>query len=299
MSIDELRNSQRGEKRDLVTSANAHNGAMGRSYPAYRSQSIATVSEQPAVRPPLSPQELKGLHRVRVNRIIMRKRRQARVSKDMVPRIIATTIIVLAILTLLVSGSAGAGYAYYQRQLPLLNGIAQHSLFQTTRIYDRNGTLLYELYDHQENKGRRTYINYSDISPLLVNATVAAEDRTFWTNNGVDLNGIIRAAFSDAQSSQVVEGGSTVTQQLIKKEFFDGEPRTVQLKAEEALLATGLTQQYPKWKIMEMYLNTVYYGDLNYSAESAAEDFLGSSRSVIVLPASPLLDSSTWLRHQC
>ncbi len=219
MSIDELSNNGHEEKRDLLASANVNNGSMGRKYPAYRNQGIATVSEPVVVRPPLLPQELKALRRIRVNRIIMRKRRQARVPKDMVPRIVTTTVIVLALLTLLVSGSAGAGYAYYQTQLPLLTGIAQHSLFQTTRIYDRNGTLLYELYDHQENKGRRTYINYSDISPFLVNATIAAEDRTFWTNNGVDLNGIIRAAFSNAQSDQVVEGGSTVTQQLIKKEF--------------------------------------------------------------------------------
>jgi membrane peptidoglycan carboxypeptidase len=275
MSIDELSNNQHLQKEDFVAPANANNGAFNRNYARSRSQSLATISEQPAVKPPLSPQELKSLRRVHVNRMLMRKRRQARVSKDMVPRIVAVSVIIAALLTLLVSGSAGAGYAYYQTQLPLLNGIAQHSLFQTTRIYDRNGILLYELYDHQQNKGRRTYVNYDDISPFLVNATIAAEDRTFWTNNGVDFNGIIRAAFSNAQSNQVVEGGSTVTQQLIKKEFFDGQPRTIQLKAEEALLATGLTQQYPKWKIMEMYLNTVYYGDLNYSAEAAAEDFFG------------------------
>ncbi|HEY5004202.1 MAG TPA: transglycosylase domain-containing protein [Ktedonobacteraceae bacterium] len=274
MSIDEL-NNQHEEKRGLVSSANANNDTLNRNYISYRNQGIATVSEQSGSKLPLSSQELKALHRVRINRMLMRKRRQGRASKDMVPRIVTTTVIILAVLTLLVSGSVGAGYAYYQTQLPLLNGIAQHSLFQTTRIYDRNGTLLYELYDHQQDKGRRTYINYNDISPFLVNATVAAEDRTFWTNNGVDFNGIIRAAFSNAQSNQVVEGGSTVTQQLIKKEFFDGQNRTVQLKAEEALLATGLTQQYPKWKIMEMYLNTVYYGDLNYSAEAAAQDFFG------------------------
>src|ERR1700738_4414504 len=98
MSIDELSNSQREEKRDLVTS----NDTMGRNYPVYKSQDIATVSDQPGVRAPLSPQELKALHRVRVNRIIMRKRRQARISKDMVPRFMTTAVIVLAILTLLV-----------------------------------------------------------------------------------------------------------------------------------------------------------------------------------------------------
>jgi len=226
-----------------------------------------------------STDELWALRRMRVNRILMRKRRHVRSSSLLIgSRFILAISILIAIVISLISGSMGAAYAYYDSQLPLINGIAQHSLFQTTRIYDRNGHLLYELYDHQQDRGRRTYINYSDISPYLVNATVATEDHTFWTNGGVDLGGIARAAFENLQHHGVLEGGSTITQQLIKKQFFDGQPRTLQVKAEEAILATGLTQQsqqYPKWKIMEMYLNTVYYGDLNYGVEAAAESYFG------------------------
>ncbi|MBA2286787.1 MAG: transglycosylase domain-containing protein, partial [Ktedonobacteraceae bacterium] len=209
----------------------------------------------------------------RVNRLLMRKRRHARFYQDGAPRLFLGLLIVILTLISLFSGTAGGAYAYYQAQLPLLRGIANHSLFQTTHIYDRNGHLLYELYDQQIGKGRRTYVNYNDISPFLVNATVAAEDHTFWQNSGVDFQGILRAAFSNIQSQGVVEGGSTVTQQLIKKQFFDNQPRTVQIKAEEAILAYGLTQQYPKWKIMEMYLNTVYYGALNYGVEAAAQNY--------------------------
>ena len=259
MSIDELSNKQHEEIRALVTAPDVQGGII----PASASKPVLTAQEQQALRI------------ARVNRIIMRKRRHTRFSKDMAPRIVTFVVIAFALFTILVSGSVGAGYAYYQAQLPLLNGIAQHSLFQTTHIYDRNGKLLYELYDHQQDKGRRTYVNYSDISKLLVNATIAAEDHTFWTNNGVDLNGIARAAFSNVQSQGVVEGGSTITQQLIKNQFFAGQPRSFPVKGEEALLATGLTQQYPKWKIMEMYVNTVYYGDINYGIESAAEDYYG------------------------
>ena len=138
----------------------------------------------------------------------------------------------------------------------MLNGIAQHSLFQTTRIYDRNGKLLYELYDHQNDRGRRTYVNYNDISPLLVQATVATEDHTFWTNSGVDYNGLVRAAVANLQHNGVVQGASTVTEQLVNNQFFDNQKGNLQVKGEEVVLATGLTQQYPKWKIMEMYLNT-------------------------------------------
>ncbi|MBO0780063.1 MAG: hypothetical protein J2P37_14665, partial [Ktedonobacteraceae bacterium] len=104
--------------------------------------------------------------RTRVNRLLMRRRRHLRLSRELAPRVTLALAIVLIVLTTLFSGSAGAAYAYYQAQMPLLDGIAQHSLFQTTRIYDRNGKLLYELYNKQEGQGRRTYVNYNDISPL-------------------------------------------------------------------------------------------------------------------------------------
>ncbi|MBV9617106.1 MAG: hypothetical protein JO031_16760, partial [Ktedonobacteraceae bacterium] len=112
MSIDELSNNRHEAKRDLITSANAGNGSLSRNYPATRNQGIATVSEHSGVKPSLSSQELKALHRMRVNRLIMRKRRMARLSKDAAPRIVTTAIIVFAVLILLVSGSTGAGYAY-------------------------------------------------------------------------------------------------------------------------------------------------------------------------------------------
>lgn len=214
-------------------------------------------------------------NRNRINRLLMRRRWLSRISHKKRPtsRFVVAAAVLLIFLAMLVSSGTGAAYAYYQAQLPLLNGIAQHSLFQTTHIYDRNGQLLYKLYDHQQDRGRRTYVNYNDMSPLLVQATVAAEDHTFWTNSGVDSNGIARAALANVQSHGVVEGGSTITQQIIKNQFFGGQPRTVQIKGEEAVLAVGLTQQYPKWKIMEMYLNTVYYGDVNYGAEAAAQSY--------------------------
>ena len=215
-----------------------------------------------------------AVRRNRVNRIIMRKRLHERYDENNVaPRLMIIAVVLFILVFSLLSSGVGAAYAYYRAQLPLLDGVASHSLFQSTHIYDRNGTLLYELYNHQEGYGRRTYVNYSDIPAVLVNATIAAEDHTFWQNNGVDIQGTLRAAITDLQSHAAVEGGSTVTQQLVKNQLFPTDPRTLQIKSEEAILAYGLTQQYPKWKIMEMYLNTVYYGDLNYGIEAAAQDF--------------------------
>lgn len=247
----------------------------GNSNSSYNGSARALISKTPlpATAYSPSPEAVLAARRVRVNRLLMRKRRHERTARSLAPLLLGIALALFFVVASLLSGGTGAAYAYYKAQMPLLNGIAQHSLFQTTHIYDRNGNLLYELYDKQIGSGRRTYINYNDVSPLLVNATVAAEDHTFWTNSGVDFNGILRAAVANVQSHGVVEGGSTVTQQLIKNQFFSNQQRNFQIKGEEAILATGLTQQYPKWKIMEMYLNTVYYGDLNYGAEAAAQSY--------------------------
>lgn len=238
------------------------------------SRSLAALRRRTPI-PVTPPFNGLALRRNRINRILMRKRHTDRKYSNgkTGPRLITAAAVLFILFAMLISGGTGSAYAYYQSQLPLLNGIAQHSLFQTSRIYDRNGKLLYELYDHQQDRGRRTYVNYNDISPLLVKATIATEDHTFWTNSGVDYNGVIRAAVANLQHNGVVQGASTVTEQLVNNQFFDNQKGNIQVKGEEVVLATGLTQQYPKWKIMEMYLNTVYYGDLNYGVEAAAESY--------------------------
>ena len=240
----------------------------------YISRSLAAIRRKPPV--PVAPKlDEFALRRARVNRILMRKRHINRTyaAGGLAPRLMIVASVLFILLAMLVSGGTGSAYAYYQAQLPLLNGIAQHSLFQTTHIYDRNGKLLYELYDHQQNRGRRTYVNYSDVAPLLVKATIATEDHTFWTNNGVDYGGLVRAGVANLQHGGIAQGASTITEQLVNNQFFDNKKGDLQVKGEEIVLATGMTQQYPKWKIMEMYLNTVYYGDLNYGVEAAAENF--------------------------
>src|SRR5207248_1957771 len=148
--------------------------------------------------------------RRKVNRILIRKHLHQRYNRPIVPHLMLIALIIVIVLFSLLSTGAGAAYAYYQQQLPLLNGIADHSLFQSTHIYDRNGQLLYELYDHQNDHGRRTYVNYSDISSLLINASIAAEDHTFWQNSGVDVPGTLRAAVTNIASQTVVEGGNAV-----------------------------------------------------------------------------------------
>src|SRR5437588_2951948 len=271
--------SNNHQKNEIITVSNRGNefhtnGHVQTTTPPALTPIIPKTTHQ-IVRPsPSTGTEIRHSATLRkVNRMIIRRHLHERYSRSYAPRILAISLILVIALFAVLSTGVGAAYAFYQQQLPLLNGIADHSLFQSTHIYDRNGHLLYELYDHQNGHGRRTYVNYTQISPLLINASIAAEDHNFWVTNGVDLQGTLRAAVTNLQSQTVVEGGSTITQQLVKNQLFLSQPRSLQIKSEEALLAYGLTQQYPKWKIMEMYLNTVYDGDLNYGIEAAAQDY--------------------------
>jgi membrane peptidoglycan carboxypeptidase len=168
------------------------------------------------------------------------------------------------------SGTASA-YSYYQSQLPRVQGLAHQQILQTTRIYDRNGVLLDNLYD-QNGGGRRTYVPFKDIPKVMQDAMTSAEDPTFWTNAGVDPQGILRAAIEYAQYHQVLSGGSTLTQQLVKDLTGDNQV-TLARKIPEAALAIGLTQQYPKWKILEWYLNVAPFGAFDLGIEAAAEDY--------------------------
>jgi len=184
---------------------------------------------------------------------------------------IAITIFLLLLVIVISSGAASA-YAYYQSQLPRLQGLANKQTEQITRIYDRNGQLLYEAFDNKI--GRRTLISYNYIPGVMQDAMIAAEDPTFWDNPGIDPVGIIRAASQYASSGSIESGGSTITQQLIKNLTGDTQV-TLQRKLPEAALAIGLTQQYPKWKILEMYLNVSPFGAQELGVEAAVEDYFG------------------------
>ena len=156
--------------------------------------------------------------------------------------------------------------------MPRLQGLANQQVEQTTHIYDRNGLLLYDLYDTRTGGGRRTPVSFKYIPQVLQDAMVAAEDPTFWTNTGIDPVGIVRAAVEYSQSSTVQSGGSTITQQLIKQLTGNAQD-TLNRKIPEATLAIGLTQQYPKWKILEMYFNVTPFGAQNLGIEAAVEDY--------------------------
>lgn len=133
------------------------------------------------------------------------------------------------------------------------------------RAYDRHGQLIYEAID----QGLQVSVPLAKISRHMINAQIAIEDRSFWKNSGVDVVGIARAALDNFSHGHIVSGGSTITQQLIKNVIV-GNKETIARKLQEITLAPSVTQRYSKQEILNMYLNTAYYGERAYGVEAAA-----------------------------
>ncbi|MXX24726.1 MAG: LysM peptidoglycan-binding domain-containing protein [Caldilineaceae bacterium SB0668_bin_21] len=149
-------------------------------------------------------------------------------------------------------------------------------LFETTRVYDRNGVLLAEFFE----EGRRTWVTLDQISPALISATVATEDATFFTNRGVDSRRIVGAAIQNVQTQSIASGASTITMQLARNLFLEPEERfeqTIDRKFFEIGLAHDLTILFNKEELLEIYLNLVNYGHLAYGPEAAAQVYFGKS----------------------
>jgi membrane peptidoglycan carboxypeptidase len=159
----------------------------------------------------------------------------------------------------------------------------------TPRFYDRNGELLFELTTPE----KRLWLAYSEIHPHIINATVAVEDDTFWTNPGFDPAAIGAALLNNYrnQDGRPV-GASTITQQLVRHIVFDYEERvnvSYERKIREIFLAYIMTQQRSKEAIVQMYLNEIYYGNLAYGIEAAAQTYFGKAAADISLAEAAFL----------
>ena len=162
------------------------------------------------------------------------------------------------------------------------------------RIYDRNGALLYEFVD--ELSGLRRPVPLAEISPWLVQATIATEDRSFFDNNGLNVRGLARAALENftpfGDEFLQGSGGSSITQQLAKNIYIPREERaerSVDRKVKETVIALELTRQYEKGQILEWYLNSISYGGIYVGIEAAAEGYFGKPASALTLPEAALL----------
>lgn len=172
---------------------------------------------------------------------------------------------------------------FFLNSLPNPKNLSEREIPQTTKIYDRNGKLLYQIYANEN----RTLVPLSSIPKDLINATIAIEDKDFYKNPGFDINAILRAAIANA-SGKPIQGGSTITQQLIKSTLLTPEV-SIQRKIKEIILAFWAEKIYTKNQILEMYFNQVPYGGTAWGVESAAQTYFGKSIKNLNLSESAFL----------
>src|SRR3990170_8888985 len=170
--------------------------------------------------------------------------------------------------------------------LPSPQDLAKDPLALSTKVYDRTGAEL--LYQFEVE--RRENVSLDEVPELLIAATLAIEDKSFWTNPGVDVLGIARAAYADLTDQSVGQGGaSTITQQLVKQRIV-GSEISLQRKIREAALAIQVTRTYSKRDILELYFNQIYYGNQAYGVKAAAQTYFGKGDlSQLTLPEAALL----------
>lgn len=195
-----------------------------------------------------------------------------------------TTLLAVAGIIASASGvEALDRYDYYVSDLPDPSTLNPLSLPQTSQILDRNGKLLYL----QHGAEIRTVVPLAQISPLLRKATIDLEDKNFYEHHGVDYGRLIGAAYADVQGAPV-QGGSTITQQLVKRKYLTPE-RSYDRKIKEALLASEIEDRYSKDDILAAYLNSIFYGHESYGIEAASVRYFSKHASELNLAEATLL----------
>lgn len=178
---------------------------------------------------------------------------------------------------LLVVVLLGVFYEVVIKDLPSPTKLSSNTKSHSTQIYDRNGKLLYTFYGNRN----QTFVPLSKIPKYMQDATIAIEDRSFYQHGAIDMRGILRAAYSTLIHKQI-QGGSTLTQQLVKNSLLTPQ-QTIQRKVKEIILAFATEMMYTKKQIIEMYLNQVPYGGTAYGVEAAAHTYFGKDISKLDL----------------
>ncbi len=189
---------------------------------------------------------------------------------------------------IMIGGAALAGglvgLALSFRDLPDVRVLKGYVPIETTYIYDINGELIARLHGDVN----REVVTLDRISPHLKRSVLAMEDAYFYTHKGIDPNGIGRAVLANFTAGGTVEGGSTLTQQLVKNLFLSNE-RTLNRKVAEAVLAMRVEQVFTKEQILEMYLNQVFWGKNTNGAETASQNYFGKSAADLTLGEAAML----------
>jgi penicillin-binding protein 1C len=199
-----------------------------------------------------------------------------------VPRPPKSFPIVILILTFIFTFSI-LTYKFIYQDLPSPSSLTSQPIPLTTHIRDRNGQELYKIYSNQN----RTLIKLSDLPDYIKQAVISIEDKDFYHHRGFSITGTLRAAWR-IFTNQRVEGGSTITQQLVKTSLLSPE-RTIQRKLKELVLSLSVESLFSKDQILEMYLNRVSFGGSAYGIEEAAETYFGKKAADLDLAQATLL----------
>ena len=178
------------------------------------------------------------------------------------------------------------GLLYVWAGLPSTSNLSTARLPLSTRIYDRTGTVL--LAEIHQGSERRHIVPLKQIAPAMQLATIAVEDRSFYQHGGLNLLRTGQAGLDDLLHLRFNQGGSTITQQLVKNIYLS-EDRSVLRKLDEAILAVEIEHQYSKAQILEAYLNRIYYGNRSYGVEAAAQSYFAKPASQLSLAEASFL----------
>lgn len=175
-------------------------------------------------------------------------------------------------------------FVWFSRDLPTPERLSASNFPQSTKIFDRSGILLYDVYKDEN----RTYVTLDKIPKTLQEATIAIEDKDFYKNRGFSITGYMRAFRNAILSRRIAGGGSTLTQQLVKNTLLTSE-QTITRKIKEFILAIQVDRKYSKSQILELYLNATPYGGTTLGVEAAAERYFGKKAKDLNLTESVIL----------
>jgi penicillin-binding protein 1A len=201
-----------------------------------------------------------------------------------VSKVTAGTLLGITMLGSSVAAGALIGLAISFRNLPDVRVLQNYAPSETTHIYDINGRPLASLHD----EANREVMPLDQISPHLKRAVVASEDSNFYTHKGIYPVGVLRALVANLENKSTVEGGSTITMQLVKNLFLSPE-RKFSRKLAEAVLAIRLEQILTKNQILELYLNQIYWGHNLYGVETAAKSYFNKSAANLTLAEAAMM----------
>jgi len=184
----------------------------------------------------------------------------------------------------------GGVLAWVLEDLPSLDDLGAGMALPSTRIYDRNGHLLYEILPYEQ--GRNSNLAFEDIPQYCINAVIATEDANYYSHPGIDPVGILRAIWINLQGGDILAGGSTITQQTARILLLDPQQqaeRTLHRKLREMVLALQLQARYSKEDILALYLNQVYFGNLAYGIDGASRAYFQKNAADLSLAECALL----------